>query len=165
MLADGSSPSLLNIVEIHCERKCDEPTQPENWLVQAGIPWRKVGEFPKAMLPALVEKPKHLWLNSESRTDRVAKGYLSSYPPEQSLYLINLEETILSRDPWNKYRLSFRHGSAQYALRITDPDISLTVSSMLEGAASLSMRNTMACISLAPPFNGYHYKLVATLFR
>ncbi len=163
VLVGGGQPRCFDVVEIECEKQCDEPFQPENWLIREGVAWTRLATLGPSILPDLAEEPGDLWLQPNTKPDRVTPDYLATFPPAQSLYLLHLQNTTIFRSG-NKLRLQFTYRGVQYNLAITDPTV----------AARYLIRNPMlaecfACISLAPrhynQFVGqfFHYKLVAAL--
>lgn len=160
LTSDGGPIALLDIFDIPVIAKCTDPLQPENWLVASGIAWQRVSTWPSASLNVLLETPAGLWPQSGCRPDRVTSAHLRGNPPAQSIYLIPLETCSILPDGWSagRYRLWFTYTGGPYNLKITDPAIA--PSTALGGTSPIA-----ATISLAPEFNGHHFKLVAAIFR
>lgn len=162
-LSGGGQPRCFDIVEIECEKKCDDPSQPENWLIREGSSWVRTATLGPSILPDLAEEPDHLWLQPATKADRVTPEYLVSSPPRQSLYLLRLQNAVIAASD-HKRRLQFRYHGVVYNLAITDPTVAARYSSKTPVIAEC-----FACISLAPrhynQFLGcyFHYKLVAAL--
>lgn len=126
-----------------------------------GHKWNHVDKWNiESALDSLVENPPNLWIQPGVKTDRVTKEFLASNPPQQSLYLLDLRNTIITVSG-RKYRMRFTFNGFSYDLAITDP----LISEIVDGQPVL--KKCLACISLAPAFinkfNGidYHYKLAA----
>jgi len=166
ILEDQSAPEFLDIVQLHVEEPDKDKSQPENWLVSDGLPWKKLGQLDPKEISGLVEHPQDLWLQPDVKSDRTTKEYIAANPPSQSLYLLHLNEAEITYFR-QKFRLRFNYKMVNYDLAITDPQIK----KVSGGDCSASLNNTIACISLAPSFpnrydgNEYHYKLVATVIR
>jgi hypothetical protein len=159
ILQGGEQPGVLDVVEIECERRCGDPAQPENWLISERAAWVKLATLEQSILTDLLEAPENLWLQPGMRSDRVTPEYLARIPPQQSLYLIYLRDALLLHSG-HKFRLQFKYHGAWYDLAITDPTLAERYGKM----ASPEIPDCAACISLAPVFHDYHYKLVAALF-
>lgn len=163
-LEGGGTARVLDIVEVPCLAHADDPMQPENWIIGTSRKWKRVGQFKKADLRTLAEQPQHLWLSGERRTDSIAHALLSANPPEQSLYLVHLPEATVVPDTRSGFRLRFMHCGVGYELKITDPKLRDYFGFALDDEGGVVLHDAHACLSLGGEFNGYHYKLVATLF-
>ncbi|MBF0634466.1 MAG: hypothetical protein HQK85_07415 [Nitrospinae bacterium] len=152
---DSSIPRVFDVIEIHLDKKDTDPSQPENWLVSEGRTWRRVDRWNiKQVARLLIESPDELWLQPGVETDRGSKEYFTSNPPQQSLYLLKLQNAEIRKRYWDgreKIRLCFEYKGKNYDLAITDPHITKI----------LTIKNCLACISLAPPFRNNHYKIAA----
>lgn len=164
-LDDGTQVQPLDVVECSCIRAIGNAAQPENWLLDEHVAWRKVGEIDKDSLGDLLDEPVNLWLQPWERTDRISPSYLPVQPLQQSLVLIRISNGRLHAKG-KGYRLWFAHNGVHYDLSVTDPFISAELVQRTGGL----VKDAIACISLTQPFSGayqptpYHYKLVATLF-
>lgn len=157
-----------------------DPLQPENRLIETSGRWRSVNAlYQKPGLDLLREEPKSIWLQSGERVDRVSPAYLKRSPPKQSLYMIHVPG-IHARFEWNEWdgrykqrrRALFSYRSVNYELNITDPAFSERHRAQFpaKGQPSKTFAVTppngcYLCVSLAPEFNGYHYKVVATIIE
>ena len=162
---DGSQVQPLDVVECDCLRANDNKAQPENWLLNEDVTWRKIGEIGVDSLSELLDEPLNLWLQPSEKTDRIAPSYLPIQPLHQSLTLIRITNGRLH--PRSKgFRLYFSYHGIHYDLPVTDPRITTEI---VQKHGSI-VNDAIACISLTQPFSGmyqptpYHYKLVATLF-
>lgn len=153
----GGSINLFDVFDVPLTGPADDPIQPENWLIDQQVLWRRVSPLPRARLVDFYENPDGLWIEPGVNSDRVSQAYFGGHPPHQSLYVIPLSDPVIKEDNWNqgRHRLHFRHAQHAYALKITDP---------LMHAAAPGALPVAACISFTPPFKGFHYKLVASLF-
>ncbi len=165
LLHDGTLANVLDIVDVPCLKKQVDPTQPENWLVGMNNPWSRIDSLDVAQISNLVESPQDLWLEPHGRTDRISEKHLAAHPPRQSLYLLHLDEGNVKRDPRSGYRLHFTYNGVDYAFKITDPLFNQEFEARMVGRLEVPLKNAIACVSLAVPFQGYHYKLVASLIQ
>ncbi|HET9016046.1 MAG TPA: DUF488 domain-containing protein [Thermomicrobiaceae bacterium] len=166
LLEDDDPPRPLDIVSVPLLRKCDDPSQPENWLVDPSGRWRRIGVMSPLQLPALVDRPADLWLDPGSPTDRLPVDHLEGFPPGASIYLLHLPESHALahvEGQKEKVRLRFSYGGADYSLTVTDPAFKPRYRSRLAGGQQLALEDAFVCVSLGRPFNGHHYKLVAAV--
>jgi hypothetical protein len=145
-----------------------------------GAKWRAVNsQYEKTSLDLLVEKPANLWLQANERTDRVSSDYLRRNPPDQSLFLVRVQN-LQVRFEWNEWdgrykqrrRAIFSYNGDRYEFNVTDPKFSEAHRSQFPAKGQAPRTFTVTpngeahlCVSLAPEFNGYHYKVVATIFE
>jgi hypothetical protein len=163
-----------DIVEVGLVRHLADPTQPENWLLSGRGDWLEVdARYRRPSLDELEEHPDELWLDPESPTDRVRESWLAQHPPAQSLYVVRAERLSvrLSSDPLGKlsYRCRFDYRGLQYPMSLTDPKArrALDARAPKAGAGSVDVPigSVRVCVSLARPFQGFHYKVVATILE
>ena len=104
---------------------------------------------------------------------------MKRYPPDQSLFLIHVP-SIQARFEWNVWdgsykqrrRALFSYKNVDYDLGITDPDFGERYHRQFPAKGENAVVLTVApsngcylCVSLAPEFNNYHYKVVATIIE
>jgi hypothetical protein len=173
-LQSGRQPAVMDFVELDLTRKVNDSSQPENWLIDRNTKWRSVNRqyAGKPRLDSLVETPEHLWYQRNERTDRISSAVLRRHPPAQSLYLIRVPGLKISFgwQQWQgeykaKRRASFRYNMTDYDIAITDPAFLERFRTQFprKGDPTKSFEVQSAhgcylCVSLAPEFNGYHYK-------
>jgi len=173
--------NLLEIVDVPLGAHADDRIHPEDWIVDAKQPWKKVGKLDATTLGAFEEQPKNLWLESKAHSDRAARNFLLTQPDHQSLYLIrptNLRiELSHAVNPYKnknqkKTRAKFFYRGQAYEMSLTDPDFTDRYCTTFPelGAKPVVVRppytdRCLVCISLTPIFNGYHYKVVAAILR
>lgn len=172
----GQQPQIFDIVEVPLAGHQQDIRQPENWRIRARRPWRLADpSFRHPPLELLLERPTDLWCQPGERCDRVSAGYLSAHPPLQSLYLV-VVENLQAKFGWSeydgfyreRYRAHFSYGGIEYELNITDPRFIKQHKDKLPRAGDRARtwplgKETAVCLSLAREFNGYHYKIVATI--
>ena len=166
-LTTGSDPELLDILEISMLGSRPHGCQTENHLIDHNSSWVKLGEFPKQQLLRYCRAPNSLWINGHDSAhglnDRIPEKQVGSLPdslvlvePQQLRIEIRLEAAKL------RVRAEFRIAGQMYNLGVTDPVVERQCLSREEGFHSYRKR-AVACISIGEPFNGYCYKLVASI--
>jgi len=168
-LADGSTPKLLDIIEIPLEEPRPRACQTENHLIARGQRWEKVGEFPRHELLPLCDDIGQLWINgqhsSRGTNDRISDAEASTL--DTSLVLIQPEVLSVSviPNPWEgkrQARAAFRYRGKGYDLVLTDPSLRRHFLSLGEGEHRYT-HPAVLCVSLAGPLEGCWYKLVAAI--
>ncbi len=128
--------------------------QPENFLIDGSL-WTQNFSIGIAELPNYLDYPADLWGDG----NRVQHALISSgiYNVAQSLYLVKVDELSLYTTGEGKRRASFTYKKIDYDLAVTDPKFDEIVRDQNEVLDIL-------CISLGEEYQGYCYKLVATIF-
>lgn len=130
------------------------PHQPENYLID-GTVWVQNYSFNAGQLNTLLDTPGDLWgAGNRVDYDQITAG-LFNVP--QSLYLVQVENLSLYYTEDDKRRVSFSYGGIDYDLAATDPRFDEIVTKNLPTSGIL-------CVSLGENYQGYCYKLVATIF-
>lgn len=171
---NGTLPQLLDMIDIPFLEPRPHNFQTENHLIDDAYYWEKTGALAWDDLEQLVD-PVHgpLWINHNSSynglNDRIPEGNAADFA--SSLYLIQPDElTIIVEtegaefnDAKRKVRALFRHNGNQYKLAVTDPRIERTYLAKDNGRYPLRADHLYMCISLGEAWNGYCYKLVASI--
>jgi len=179
--SNGSLPSVLDIIDIPLDHYAEDKCHPEDWVIDASIPWKKQKPFPQKNLGGLEEKPSDLWIESSTRSDRVTRSFLLEQNKYQSLYLIRpIDFHVKLTNDFNpfegnnqkKRRACFTYRNQHYSLGLTDP---VFIDAFAKNFPSPDQPaivarppygdNCLLCVSLTPVFNGYHYKVVATVLE
>ena len=179
-LQQGGSASVLDMVDVPLKRQQSDPGQPENWLIDESTQWSKVGAVAIDKVAGFAEHPADLWLESTDHSDHITANDQAGRSTQTSLVLIRPEEFHVrlwrEHNPRKGYtqrktRAVFRYAGQEYSLSMTDPIFSErhcgNHPTESEGARKVVPPcgdNCLLCISLTPPFNEYHYKVVATVF-
>lgn len=179
-VAPGRQPAVLDFVEVPLVRNVKDAVQPENWLMAPQATWRRVNEL--YTLPrwgAICESPANLWLEPGERTDRASCEYVRRNPSGHSLYFIRVPK-IRARFDWTqsgahirpRRRAIFQHAGVTYEFNITDPMFIERYRADLPKEGEPARFRDIApangcflCVSLAGEFNGFHYKVVATIIE
>jgi len=164
-----------DIVEVGLARQAGDPTQPENWVIFGRGDWSDARDrYRTPSLDELEEQPPGLWLEAASPTDRVREAWLAEHPPQQSLYVVQAERLVvkLGSDPLGKpsYRCRFGYAGLQYYnMSLTDPQARRKLEQHVPRAGAspidFPIGTVRVCVSLARPFQNYHYKVVATILE
>jgi hypothetical protein len=181
LLNSGGFAAVCDVVDIPLQRHCNEPGQPENWQLIEGKPWRMVEPVPQSYIPRLTENPPDLWLEPHEKTDRISPAAQQARDPQHSLALIEPRNLrFLLSNPYNessgserpRMQAMFRYRGMDYSMNVTDPLLAERHEWAYPEANERSVEKTLPCgdhcrlcISLTPPFHGYHYKVVATVFE
>lgn len=128
--------------------------QPENFLID-GNRWTQNFSIGSGDLHHYLDDPDDLWGNG----NRVQHALISlgMYTVAQSLYLVQVDSLVLYTTGEGKRKASFTYKGIDYELSVTDPKFDEIVRNKSEVLGIL-------CISLGEEFQGYCYKLVATIF-
>lgn len=166
LLADNTNLRLLDVVEIDFLSHRPHSCQVENHLIDTRRTWRKVGTFPTAQIGQLVDGSDSLWGARENQpTDRVPEEEADTF--RSSLTFVELHSARVEVACWRgrtKASLIFQYRDESYKLVLTDPTVEAQFSSRSKGEYGLE-GPLFGCISLAEPFRGSRYKLVASLIR
>jgi len=105
--SDGAPVVPLDIVDVPLLQCANDPIHPEDWIVDASRNWSRTGALDPMLLDSLEEKPKDLWLESATNTDRVTSDFLSKRRKHQSLFLIRPSNLIIEltyeHNPFKNY--------------------------------------------------------------
>ncbi|RZN64455.1 MAG: hypothetical protein EF806_03680 [Candidatus Methanoliparum thermophilum] len=154
---------LLQKINIDLLKHDPLENQPENYLI-SDKKWSLSGFITRNEVNGYLDKPDSLWLDGESQNDRVAYNLIETKKLQiaQSLYLIAVEKIHIhwkDRSKWNQNpqrRGKFKYNDVEYDLAITD--------SNLKKYEEQDLSNKYLCISLGGQFNGFCYKIIASIF-
>jgi hypothetical protein len=162
-VSDGGPLGVLDIVEVHLLSPGRDAAQPENWFIDSSKPWNHIGRWSAHQLDQLVESPADIWCQPGSKSDRASADFVAALPPAQSLYFLELPKAYIHRGPRNQIRLSFIYAGIAYDFSVTDPHARGRLEG--HGGDTRELLSPRICVSLAPSFKGYHYKVVATIIE
>lgn len=177
----GSRPlEPREVVDVPVSGNANDPAHPEDWAV-TGEEWGRVERPADLALSDAIETPPDLWLEDPRHADRVAPAFLAGRLSHQSIYLVRPTGLRVAcsqqTNPYKskvqkKTRARFSYGGSEYDLGLTDPIVSdaLTGRFPPEGAPPVEIPakhpdRCVICVSLTPVFEGYHYKVVATVLE
>jgi len=174
---DGSNAQPLDVADMPLSQPENDPIQPENWFIQSGLHWQKVGNWNVALAAQLVEQPPNLWLEPGQKTDRVSPAFLGRMAQRQSLHLIQPDSFHLKIETktWEGQRKKrmrgiIRYRGQTYDFGLTDPLIDKKYCPDFHNAPDGVVRlkhddQNVLCVSLTPEFQGLHYKVVAAVLE
>jgi len=180
-LLDGNLPECLDIVEIDVVENVKDPTQPENWIISTGT-WEKRGAVTKKnqFCNVCTEEPCVLWESSSGKNDRITTDdfllnnhdfSICMIKPEKFVVQIYTEYNQFQGYDQKKRRGKILYHGTEYDLAITDPDIDKKYFQPFPGINDgviefeFIPETYVICVSLTPEFNGYHYKVIATVIE
>ena len=169
---DGNDPCVLDIIDVPVLSPRPKNYQQENWLLDGKRRWTKVNRVGEKALPIFMGADDILWINGHSSNrgwnDRIP--FSDANRLNTSLKLIkvsSLQVSVLepyrSTSTYPELRGHFSYNGCDYSLRITDPDIESRAKELDYGNYSVGER--FLTISLAEPFEGYSYKLIAAVIK
>jgi hypothetical protein len=165
---NGQDVQLLDLITIRFLEPKPHSCQVENHLIDDTFTWQKVGVFPaKELLPVCGNDPI-LWLDGGSSYngtgDRIAEE--AAHSVGSSLRLVAPNNLVIrvaaELNNKRKVRAAFSLGSCTYVLAVTDTKVETRYLAMSNGEYRYPCPAVM-CISLGEPFNGFRYKLVASI--
>lgn len=166
---DGTDPLVLDVVAVPLIGPRPHGFQKENWLLDPGRRWRKVGRIGWDELLGLEQRPRTLWTNGHEtyhgRNNRVPVDLANTLA--DSLKLIRVDGMTLQvhaprarfGDPTRFVDAHFRYAGVEYALRVTDAVYRLAYLEKPNGRYELG--ESFLTVSLGESHEGYFYKLVA----
>ena len=176
----GHNLDVLDVVNVPLEIHNGDQCHPEDWLVD-NTEWEFLEKYDHDTIADLEDNPNDLWLEDSNHSDRATCGYLQSQYHHQSLYLIRPQNLhVRLWRVFNKYkgynqkktRVVFNYLDNEYALSLTDPVATrlycndFPVVDQPANEFTLPFKDKcLLCISLTPQFNGYHYKVAATILE
>jgi hypothetical protein len=151
----------LQKVEMDFLEKVSLINQPENYVI-SNETWQQRYNIDASELSIFLDAPETLWGDGNRIDFQDIENEVIVI--EQSLYLVQVSNLCLSREntEWEgkiktKRYASFTYRDNSYKLSVTDSNFDDIIDN------SSALKNIL-CISLAENFNGYCYKIVATIF-
>lgn len=155
-------------VDLHSQSN----VQKENFIISEKPNWQSWGYFPKDKLAKLVDTPDTLWQvgnncsSAHGYNDRVAVN--SCAITGNSLYFIKIDCAILVKkdqgydgDSKKRMRIIFEYNGTEYSLVVTCPELSEKYWNELKIDETVKIGPSYITVSLAKPFYGFCYKVVA----
>lgn len=170
---DGSDPQVLDIVSVPLLQPQPYSFQSENWLLDPDYYWKKIGRVGWNKLLTLEQQPKTLWINGydtyHGGNDRVPIDQADTLA--DSLKLVLVDGVTLQvhapgeifGNPKRVVRARFQYAGCGYILRVTDPEYERAY--LAESNGNYELGESFLTVSLGEPYDGYAYKLVATIIE
>ena len=170
---DGRDPRVYDVINVPLIGPCPHDFQRENWLLDPGYYWCKTDKLGWAELQDFVEPSSPLWLNQHSSYN----GCNDRIPLEQAqelssslrlIYLNRLKIQVYCPGAGfgnRKRRVQglFHYAGHTYHLWITDPVYESRYLAMPDGTHEIG--ECCVTISLGEPYDGFVYKLIATVIK
>jgi hypothetical protein len=168
---NGQDPRVLDVIDIPLLEPRPKDYQQENWLLDPQSYWVKIGEIDWRDLPRYLDAARTLWINDISSYN----GQNDRIPLEQaqtlrsSLKLIHVNDLQLRvfkpgeafGNPKRRVQGHFSWDGTSYRLWVTDPIVERNYLAMEDGEYLVG--EAYLTISLGEPYEGYSYKLIATV--
>jgi len=164
---DGKYPQVLDVVTIPMKQPQPHHYQQENHLIDDGYYWVKLKKsIDWGELHNIADNvANELWVNGYSDSnDRMPEGVANDL--KSSLLLVSPDTLRVSSDfefGKRKVRVAFFLNGHKYKLAVTDPKIESIYLAKKIGDYEIDASKVYMCISIGEPFNGYCYKLVASI--
>jgi hypothetical protein len=127
--------------------------QPENYLIDETV-WRQNYSIDLNEINNHLDHPGSLW--GEGNRVTYTQIRLGTIKIDKSLYLVKVDNIQLYMKD-DKRKISFTYNELDYELPVTDPNFYKLVN-------DFSGIRGVICVSLGEDYQGYCYKLVATIF-
>lgn len=173
---DMTLPKVFDVVDVPLEVCENSLAQPENWFIDSARSWVKVGDQRTLKLPAVyAEGPDDLWIEPNRKQDRISPEGLAALKRSHSLYLVAVTDFRIEIDwhslyEYHRRRATFKYNNSSYNFSLTDPEMDKHWMPYPARGESKTVElptggDKILCVSLTPPFQGDHYKIVATVLE
>jgi hypothetical protein len=165
---DGTDPEIGDVIEVPLLEHRPRAYQQENYLIDDTRHWVRSRRAMWSELDAALDpEPQVLWQggysSSNGLNDRIPEERAGIL--DRSLYLLKLRSCrIQVQAEWEgkrQVRAEFSLGAHQHLLKVTDPVTERDYLRRANGRYPLD--DVLLCLSLGEPFQGFAYKLVATV--
>lgn len=174
---DKYQPDLLDIIEVPYKKYEPECFQCENYLINEGYYWSKVGDFKSKNLSGICDNPKTLWAPHSSSwygvRDRVEECFMEDLV--DSICLITPDKLSIEvqtegerfGNPRRRARARFVYNNITYLFSITDPVIEKNYKKRADGEYPFESPKdrVFMCVSIGLPYDNYCYKFVASILE
>lgn len=169
----GEKAQLLDIVTVLLNSHSPLGHQTENHILAEDYYWTKVGTATLDQVSAQVDPyDANFWVQAESTyhglndkvSEQIAAGISSSLKLIATTNLqirVLMEEGFEGRPSRKRVRAEFGYHNQTYRLSLTDPEIEDHYLRQAEGVYPIG--NATLCISLVEPWNGYAFRVVASV--
>lgn len=171
--SDGSDPQVLDIIKVPLLEARPRGYQQENWLLDPGQDWEKVGRAEWTDLARLADPLEPLWIDGIHTYNGLNDKVPLSQAGEiwSSLRLLRVKTITLSvfkpgeafGNSKRRVQGHFRHGEKEYRLWVTDPRYERAYQAKPDGEYKLG--ESFLTVSLGEPHNEACYKLIAAIIE
>ena len=170
---NGIRAQLLDIVEIPLEQEAPAGHQTENHLLAEDYYWKKQGNATWDQVTELEDAyDAAFWIDAESTyrgiNDKVPENVAITRQNSLKLIVLRSLEIYVSKEAGfegrpgrMRVRARFQYHSKQYLLSVTDPEIEEKY--LAQGQGIYQIGKAALCISLAEIWNGYAFRVVASV--
>ena len=176
--ADGTEPTLLDVIEVPVSGPLPLPYQPENWLIGPGE-WRKDRRADISNIDRWIDPAEPLWENGNDsalgKNDRFLYDAAQKLPDSARFIGVPALEVRVTEHTYDEERTSlqlrgaFTYENESYVLRITD--IEYEERFRQEGVGTYQLGKSYLTVTIGEPFSRspgepeYHYKLIAAIIE
>lgn len=169
----GEKAQLLDIVTVPLNSHSPLGHQTENHILAEDYYWTKVGTSTLDQVNAQIDPyDANFWVQAESTyhglndkvSEQVAAGITSSLKLIATTNLkirVLMEEGFEGRPSRKRVRAEFGYHNQTHRLSVTDPEIEDYYLKQAEGVYPIG--KATLCISLVEPWNGYAFRVVASV--
>ncbi len=171
---NGQPVVPYQVVRIPFTGLANDPTHPEDWIVDTSIPWEWIGSYSHdAVYPTLRDETGDLWGRASAHYRGVKIGTttqtLRLIKPTGRVYAISFFE-YHSRKNANRFRqrLFIEADGVEHEFDITDPFFQERHEFDAQNGPQLILfqpTDLLIVASLTPPINGYQYKIAAAILE
>lgn len=163
----------FDIVEIELIGPAPDKYQCENWALDTTVPMKWIESATRSLLNACVENPTSLWHNAGMNPRKISCEISKEVAPTaNSLFLVRVNKAefrkyVLYYGTGNstKRLANFTYHDVLYQLPITDPMVEELFKPTPNGVSSFTKSQCLIVVSLAKPFKGMRYKIVASILE
>ena len=169
--SDGGEPQLLDIIEVPVLGMTPAGHQQENWLVDEGRSWTKVGSLSYRSLRNLEDVADGLWIDGESTTAGLNDRFVVEMADtiKDSLRFVMVDKLDLKvwrpgKDFGNETRRVYGRfwvSGTEYRLSVTDIEIEREYLAHPDGYYTIE--DCYLTVSLGRQYEGHIYKLIAAV--
>lgn len=173
-IVSGRRIRTLDLVSIRFWDGEEDPFHPEDRVIDGNAEWKVVGRVGKKVLANRSDQSGDLWGADSATTRRVlpraGADTLRIVKPEGECFVTAFREDT----PWGTKHRRYLHllsGGITHQFSIDDPDFSLrhdlspSALADREVRIDLDPKKTVVVVSLTKPFQGFQYKIAATIFE
>lgn len=147
---------VLNKIKVDLSHHAPLNHQTENYVINQ-TRWTDEFFIKKHQVEDYLDTPENLW----GEGNRVSHHeILNNQEIRNSLYLVKVDELELFKDQYDKRRARFSYGGIDYNLAVTGREFDDNFE-----RNSTFLSNVIICVSLGEDYEGYCYKLVASIIR